>query len=156
MSSRRPPYSTNTFVAHTEPIHLTRVWASFVLKGAFSVAPCQTQASPLIRNERVTRRRGGTHASPFLSSCERVTRRRGGTHASPSLSSCERRADATHWARPRCRNTIYAEDFGVTAQIVPLLAGFFTYKVSTIIEVRSHCPPRLTSSLLSHSTLQRR
>ena len=137
MSSRRPPYSTNTFVAHTEPIHLTRVWASFVLKGAFSVAPCQTQASPLIRNERVTRRRGGTHASP-------------------SLSSCERRADATHWARPRCRNTIYAEDFGVTAQIVPLLAGFFTYKVSTIIEVRSHCPPRLTSSLLSHSTLQRR
>jgi len=32
-------------------------------------------------------------------------------------------------------NDLYAEEFGITAQIVPLLMGFFTYKVSTIIEV---------------------
>lgn len=31
-------------------------------------------------------------------------------------------------------NDLYAEEFGITAQIVPLLMGFFTYKVSTIIE----------------------
>jgi len=32
-------------------------------------------------------------------------------------------------------NQLYAEDFGVTAEIIPMLIGFFTYKVSTIIEL---------------------
>lgn len=38
-------------------------------------------------------------------------------------------------ACPFFRNQLYAEDFGVTAEIIPMLIGFFTYKVSTIIEV---------------------
>jgi len=31
-------------------------------------------------------------------------------------------------------NQLYAEDFGVTAELLPMLLGFFSYKVSTILE----------------------
>jgi hypothetical protein len=45
------------------------------------------------------------------------------------------------------RNQLYAEDFGVTAELLPMLLGFFSYKVSTILEVSSshHLYPFIVS-----------
>jgi HrpA-like RNA helicase len=50
-------------------------------------------------------------------------------------------------ARPDGRNDLYAEEYGITAQIVPMLLGFFTYKISTIIEVIQ--PRRVSATLPS-------